>query len=138
MNIIEFKEKVYQRILTQYLKDVRKTKLTVKDYLSLPLYLLPFILISTALSYGLSGMDEKAKVFFIAILYLLSTIFWIENIIKSFQSILNYKKQSNIFWETSNHDLSENEISKNLDKYSSSQVYKSQSNIFRKLFKFAL
>ena len=31
MNIIEFKEKVYQRIITKYTKDVKKERLSTDD-----------------------------------------------------------------------------------------------------------
>ena len=36
MNITEFKEKVYQRIINQYIKDARKIKPTWEDYLFIP------------------------------------------------------------------------------------------------------
>ena len=69
MNIVEFKEKVYNRIITKYMQDVKKTKLVWSDCL---FFLKPFISFSLVLILSLyvfeNSENSESIVMFLAML----------------------------------------------------------------------
>lgn len=105
MNIIEFKEKVYQRIITKYMKDDRKTKLTWENYsfiTCIPIFSLIF-----SLSFYLYNFSDTFLNFLLLVSMLFSSLvnlgcaIIIISEFKHFKHFINFKKQSDIFWGTS-------------------------------------
>ena len=100
MNIIEFKEKVYQRIMTQYTQDVRVKKFTWKDYLILPLMFGSIFLFSTLIIYYHTFSSKYFLPIFTMFSFGVVFILFLYFLMK-FKHLINFKKQSDIFWGTS-------------------------------------
>lgn len=104
MDIIEFKEQVYKRILSQYLSDVRKTRLTLKDRLFFPVifsFLIPIIYYMLS---EYSVKNDRSLADFFPFLGVFLTYFFglfiTFKFIKDFIILINFKKQSDKFFGT--------------------------------------